>query len=70
MYGDAFLKRYLEAEAGKEPVLTDVLDGYKIQWTLLMRDDGAVRVLDRLPGWRRAYDDAHNVIHVRVGASE
>lgn len=65
MYGDAFLRRYLEAASGKEPTLTDVLNQYKITWTLLARDDGAIGVLDHLPGWHRAYSDEHNVIHVR-----
>jgi hypothetical protein len=67
MYGDSFLRRDIEAEAGKEPALTQVLDRYGITWTLLSpTDSGAVEVLDHRPGWRRVYTDRHAVIHVRV----
>ncbi|HZB93281.1 MAG TPA: hypothetical protein VE397_17675 [Stellaceae bacterium] len=70
MYGDAFLKRYLDAAAGKDAVLTGLLDQYGITWTLLEPNDGAVVVLDHLPGWRRVYADRYAVIHVRQPASQ
>ncbi|HUC66493.1 MAG TPA: hypothetical protein VMA53_13735 [Stellaceae bacterium] len=68
MYGDAFLKRYLDAADGKESVLTGLLDQYGITWTLLQPQDHAVEVLDHLPGWRRVYADRYAVIHVRQPA--
>jgi hypothetical protein len=68
MYGDAFLKRYLDAADGKESVLTGILDQYGITWTLLQPKDHAVEVLDHLPGWRRVYADRYAVIHVRQPA--
>ena len=37
----------------------------RIGWTLLLPRDGAVPVLDRLPGWHRAYADAQAVVHIR-----
>jgi hypothetical protein len=67
MYGDAFLKRYVDAARGKEPELSGVLDQYGIAWTMLSPDDGAIWVLDRLPGWRRVYTDDYAVIHVNAG---
>jgi hypothetical protein len=68
MYGDAFLKRYFEAVSGEEPALDEVLDRYRITWTLLSPQNAAVRVLDHLPGWRRTYADKTAVIHVRTTA--
>jgi hypothetical protein len=66
MYGDAFLATYLKAERGDEAVLTQLLDHYGIEWTLFSPEAGAGAVLDRLPGWRRAYVDARAIIHVRT----
>jgi len=66
MYGDTFLATYLKAERGDDAVLTQVLDHYGIEWTLFSPDAGATAVLDRLPGWRRAYADARAIIHVRA----
>jgi hypothetical protein len=68
MYGDAFLKRYLDAADGQESVLTGILDQYGITWTLLHPKDHAVEVLDHLPGWRRVYADRYAVIHARQPA--
>jgi hypothetical protein len=65
MYGDAFLARWAQAAQGDKPVLTALLDEYHVTWTLFPPDQGAVPVLDALPGWRRAYSDAAAVIHVR-----
>jgi hypothetical protein len=69
MYGDPFLARYLAASRGDEHALREVLDQYQIAWTLLMPNEGAVAVLDRLPGWRRAYADKYAVIHVRTAVA-
>jgi hypothetical protein len=67
MYGDAFLRQYVEAMELKTPEsLTRVLDQYKITWTLLMPDSSSVALLDRLPEWRRLYADARTVVHVRA----
>jgi hypothetical protein len=63
MYGDAFLARDLEAERGSEAVLRGLLERYHIAWTLLLRQSGAVAMMDRLPGWERVYADDLAVIH-------
>jgi hypothetical protein len=65
LYGNAFLARYLEAESGKEGALASLLQQYGIEWTLVAPQQGAVRSLDRLSGWRRVYSDEHAVIHIR-----
>jgi hypothetical protein len=69
MYGDAFLERFMDACAGEEPALDDALKQYGVTWTLLQPGDGAVRVLDRAPGWRRVYADGYAVVHARVDAT-
>ena len=67
MYGDAFMKRYLDALLLKEPqLLLPLLDEYRVGWTFLAPGTPAIAVLDRLPGWRRAHADDLAVVHVRV----
>jgi hypothetical protein len=69
MYGDSFLRLYLDANAGKQPALDTVLSTYHIDWTLLAPDSKAVPELDHMPGWRRVYQDKFAVIHQRDPAS-
>jgi len=68
LYGNAFLERYLAAESGNESALTGLIAKCGITWTLLAPQQGAVRLLDALPGWRRVYTDAEAVIHARIAA--
>jgi hypothetical protein len=63
MYGDAFVKRYATASE-----LPGLLEQYKITWTLLDPPDPRVALMDRLPGWRRLYEDDIAVVHVRENA--
>jgi hypothetical protein len=69
LYGNDFLDRYLAAQRGTQPDLSEVLDRYRIAWTLLSPEAGAVMQLDHLPGWHRAYADKQAVIHVRDDAA-
>ncbi len=66
LYGDAFVMQDFQAENGNEPALTALFAQYRIGWTLLLPQVGAVGVLDRLPGWERVYADGQAVIHRRV----
>lgn len=66
MYGDRFLRRYLDADGGSEPALAGLLQEYAIAWTLLDPHSPAVAALDHMAGWRRVYADAYAVIHARV----
>jgi hypothetical protein len=66
LYGDAFVTQDFQAENGNEPALTALFAQYRIGWTLLLPQAGAVGVLDRLPGWQRVYADDRAVIHRRV----
>ena len=67
MYGDAFLKQYVEAmELRKPDSLEKLLDKYGIEWTLLEPENSAVALLDHLPQWRRLHTDKTAVVHVRT----
>jgi hypothetical protein len=68
VYGDAFLKRYIEAlELRSGDDLQKVLDQYKIAWTLLTPGSSAVAMLDHMPQWRRLYADKTAVVHIYTG---
>jgi hypothetical protein len=70
MYGDALLKRYIDALSLHEPEdLPRLLEDYRIGWTLLEPHTPALALLDRLPGWRRIHADGVAVVHVRDGGS-
>ncbi|MGA9512656.1 MAG: hypothetical protein WBV51_03680 [Pseudolabrys sp.] len=47
------------------PDFLRLLDGYRIQATLLAPSTPAVALLDRLPNWKRAYADDVAVVHLR-----
>ena len=70
LFGNAFLARYVDAENGDERVLGDLLDRWRISWTLLEARQGAVSCLDRLRGWRSVYGDARAIIYVRTGRQQ
>lgn len=65
MYGDAFVAAYLDVLRPDKPKLEAALRNRAIVWTLLHPDDGAVAVLDALPGWHRLYADEVAVVHAR-----
>jgi hypothetical protein len=64
-YGDAFIRRYIEATNGLNDQLPALLDEYGITWTLLNPSTPGVSLLDHLPGWRRLYADDVAIVHVR-----
>lgn len=67
MYGYDFLKEFVEALLlTKSTGLENLLDKYKIEWTLLPPGSPAVALLDHLPEWRRLYADNVAVVHVRT----
>ena len=69
MYGDAFVKRYVEATRGVTGELPAMLDQYHATWTLFAAKSPAVTLMDHLTGWKRVYADDTAVIHVRAGAT-
>lgn len=70
MYGDAFLKRYMQARVPSDAkALPSVLDDYRISWTILRPETPAVATLDITPGWKRLFADKAAVVHVRTPTS-
>jgi hypothetical protein len=68
MYGDDFMKTYVEALRLRKPgEFEALLERHKIGWTLLSPGVPAVALLEHLPGWRRLYADETAVVHVRAG---
>ncbi len=65
LYGDAFIKRYVEAMLVESDQLPQLLAEHGITWTLIDPNRPAVFLLDHLPGWRRLYTDDIAVVHVR-----
>ena len=66
LYGDAMMKRHLDATTLAEPqALPTLLNDYRIGWTLLHPGTPALFSLDRMPGWRRVYADDVAVVHMR-----
>lgn len=66
MYGDDFLKEYMEAVSLKSSDgLPKLLQKYRIEWTLMPPESAAVALLDHLPEWRRLYADKVAVVHVK-----
>lgn len=66
LYGDAFVERSLRTVAlAQGSNLEALLAKYKIDAILLSSSRPAVKLLDRLPGWKRVYGDAVAVAYVR-----
>ncbi|MEY3974413.1 MAG: hypothetical protein RIS59_774, partial [Pseudomonadota bacterium] len=65
LYGDAFVKRCIEAWSDGTDLLP-LMDEYRVAWTLLPPHTRAVSILDDTPGWLRLYSDSHAVVHRRV----
>lgn len=62
LYGDAWLDRYSRAINADETTVKTLFREYRVAWTMLKPGDPLVSALDRQPGWRRIYTDAHAVI--------
>jgi hypothetical protein len=66
LYGDEFIKRYVQAMLLDSDELPKLLDRNGIAWTLIAPERPAVLLLDHLPNWRRLYADEVAVVHVRT----
>jgi hypothetical protein len=66
LYGDEFIKRYVQAMLLESNELPKLLEQYGIVWTLIAPERPAALLLDHLPGWRRLYADDVAVVHVRT----
>ena len=67
LYPGSFAKEGIEDPASADD-LVKILDKYRIQWTMLPPNDPRTKMLDKLPGWDRAFTDKFAVIHHRRSA--
>jgi len=71
LYGAEFLARYQRAILLQDlPDLFRLLHEYRITSTLLTPTSPVVGLLDRLTGWKRAYEDDVAVVHVYRNPTE
>ena len=66
LYGDEFIKRYVQAMLLDSDELPKLLDQNGISWTLIAPERPAALLLDHLRGWRRLYADDVAIVHVRT----
>jgi hypothetical protein len=64
MFGKVFVREYLDSMRSRDS-LQNLLEKYRIDWTLLRPGSSQVEVLTHLPEWQRYYVDNVAVIHVR-----
>ncbi len=66
LYGGDFIKRYVDIvnARGTRP-LEETLDEFRIDWTLLQKNQAANNVLAHLPNWKRVYGDDIATVFVR-----
>jgi hypothetical protein len=69
MYGDEFLKTFIDATLIEDQKLPALLERYDIGWTLFPPEAQALSVLDHMPGWKRVYTDDSAVVHVRAAVA-
>jgi hypothetical protein len=66
LYGGDFVKRYANiVELRDKAPLEETLDEFHIDWTLLLKDQPANKVLAHLPNWKRVYSDDTATIFAR-----
>ena len=66
LYGGDFIKRYVDIVNLKGDVRSEeTLDEFHIDWTLLLKDQPANKLLAHLPNWKRVYGDDTATIFVR-----
>lgn len=69
MYGDTFTNDYFKIANGDVARWKAAEARWEFAWTILPPDNPLVKILDREPGWRRAYADKWAVIQVNDRAS-
>ncbi|WP_367394906.1 hypothetical protein [Cupriavidus sp. Agwp_2] len=65
LYGDNFVRRYMEAYSGNGEVLEALIADYKITWAVLEPSSPAAAVINGFPGWKKVHEDAVAVAYVR-----
>jgi hypothetical protein len=64
LYGDDFMLGHHHIVSGDAAAFEEAVRKWGIGWTILAPGEPLVSLLDRKPGWRRAYADKWAVVHV------
>ncbi|MDE2182528.1 MAG: hypothetical protein KGJ78_05850 [Alphaproteobacteria bacterium] len=65
LYGGPFIARYVDMMHGDPKAVQATLAKYRIRWAILSPANGAIAVIDGLPGWHRVYADRWAVVQVK-----
>ena len=66
MYGDSHVLAFSRITGGDARELSAAVQRWNIRWAIFaLRDQAAIALLDRTPGWRRIREDSVGVIYVR-----
>lgn len=65
LYGDTFIKNYMEMMSPNRKQLEAFIAQYHAQWAILATQTPIIGIMDTLPGWHRYYADSIAVIYVR-----
>jgi hypothetical protein len=66
MYGDAHLKRFVDATGLADPkALAELLDQHEIGWTIFPTWIAVNSMLSATPGWRHVFSDEYAVVYMR-----
>jgi len=65
LYGDDFIRRYMEAYSGNAEVMDTLIRDFKIRWAVLEPSSPAAQLIRELPGWRPVHEDSFAVAFVR-----
>jgi hypothetical protein len=65
MYGDDFVKLYLDVDSAKPRIVDATFRRYGVAWTILSPASPLVAQVDAMPGWRRIYADKWAIVQVK-----
>ncbi|MFC3069769.1 hypothetical protein [Phenylobacterium soli] len=68
MYGDAYVKRYSQANKGDAATIDKLFKQYDIAWVITQPKEGVVEVVSKRPGWKKIYGDKYAVVLAREDA--
>jgi hypothetical protein len=66
LYGEDHMRTYFDLMESNDPkVIEQVLDRYRINWTVLLPKSSLLLYLNQNPAWDKVYEDAGVVVHLR-----
>jgi hypothetical protein len=67
MYGDDFTASYLKIARSTDPaVVGAALKKWNVGWVILEPDTGAIKALEKMPGWKKTWSDKQATVFLPV----